>query len=439
MNVSFVPERNFLGAVAKDIRDKQRAYPLAMLAGLFLQKPEHHQIKFEARAGKGQPPPLKFWQNLKTGMVFLRKEAAQAFAVSHDLPEFFDVQDVAVEPPSGNFVCVGRCSLSGELLGPPNFHGYSEKLMELHRSRFSGMPLDEYRSRVEVVRDPAVVEQWKEQAKSVRRYREKTDSTGEFTLKRAEAEFIMSQKYAKNLFRESARCLMPGARAMELPDRELKFLLREAWTREDRFPLTLLHALRAAFKYMKLQTFKVGREVFATAVAPKPIVLEHCAENVRVILEALKANPGCQRKKLLELIAPGTDIESDAGKELLSPLRWLVEKGHVIEFFNATLSLPSEEIAQTLQLAAEKKSASAPAAETTGAESAQPELSAAPTNAADETVDESAVAAALEAAEQVAESGTSESAAAEIAAASGMSDEPVAAEAVVESTATPAE
>jgi hypothetical protein len=30
----------------------------------------------------------------------------------------------------------------------------------------------------------------------------------------------------------------------------------------------------------------------------------------------------------------------EAGR-LLSPLRWLIEKGHVIEFFNGTLSAPS--------------------------------------------------------------------------------------------------
>lgn len=342
LNISFVPEKNHLGVVASEIREKHRAYPLAMVAGLFLQKPENHQIKFEVQSGKDRPAELRLWQNQKTGMVFLKRETAQSFAVGHDLEEFFEKQEQQVEPPTGNFVCVGRCTISGELLGPPNFHGYQEKLMELHRTRFSGMPLDVYRSRIEVVRDPALVEQWKEQSRTIRRYREKTDAGGEAKLKRSEAEFRFLEKYAKDLFRQGQRFLMPGARANDLPDPELRRLVREAWTRESKFPMTLLFALRAAFKHMKLELFKVGNETFVTAVAPKPLDTEHVVENIQKMIDLLREHPGWTRKELVEHMQPGLAAESPEAVELLSPLRWLVDKGHVIEFFNGTLSLPAK-------------------------------------------------------------------------------------------------
>lgn len=363
-----MPERTHLGLIVKEIHEKRRAYPLAMVAGLFLQKPENHQIKFEVQGNRPEAANFKLWQNTKTGMVFLNRETAQSFALARDLEEFFEKQDQPIEPPAGNFVCVGRCSLSGELLGPPNYHGYQERLHELHRSRFSHMPLDVYRGKVEVVRDPAVVEQWKEQAKTIRRYRDRTEPEGPATLKRSEAEFRFMEKYAKDLFKQGNRFLMPGQRAAELPDPELRRLLRDAWTRESRFPMTLLFALRAAFKHMKLQLFKVGNETFATPIQPKPIDAAHVVENIQKIIDLLREHPGWTRKELVEHLHPGVAPDSPEAAESLTPLRWLIDKGHVIEFFNGTLSLPAAAPQRPAPKAGEAKAEETPAAEAAPAE-----------------------------------------------------------------------
>jgi hypothetical protein len=41
------------------------------------------------------------------------------------------------------------------------------------------------------------------------------------------------------------------------------------------------------------------------------------------------------------MLCPGETQDSPVALEALAPLRWLVEKGHVIEFFNGTLSVPA--------------------------------------------------------------------------------------------------
>lgn len=341
IQVAFVPERNHLGIVVKEMHEKQRAYPLAMIASLFLQKPENHMVKIEVTGNKAGPDGLKLWQNTKTGMIFMSREVAQNFAVARDLEEFFEKQEIPCDPPAGNFQCVGRCGMSGELLGPPNYHGFQERLQELHRTRFSHIPLDDYRGKVEMVRDPAVVEQWKEQSKSIRRYRDKTDPEGPATLKRSEAEFRFLEKYAKDLFKQGQRFLVPGQRAPELPDPALRNIVREAWVRESRFPMSLMFALRPAFRHMRLHLFKVGNETFVTAVQPKPMDASHSVENIQKMLQLLREHPGWTRKDLVEHMQPGLALESAEAAELLKPLRWLIEKGHVIEFFNGTLSLPA--------------------------------------------------------------------------------------------------
>ena len=85
---------------------------------------------------------------LECQAVFVEKERALGHALKAHIGKFYEKQETQAEPPKGNFVCVARCGLSGELLGPPNYHGYSEKLSELHRTRFAHLTLDEYRSRI---------------------------------------------------------------------------------------------------------------------------------------------------------------------------------------------------------------------------------------------------------------------------------------------------
>ena len=57
------------------------------------------------------------------------------------------------DPPKGAFTCVAKCGLTGELLGPPNLHGYDARIREMLRTRFPDMDEAHYRSRIEMVRD----------------------------------------------------------------------------------------------------------------------------------------------------------------------------------------------------------------------------------------------------------------------------------------------
>jgi hypothetical protein len=51
--------------------------------------------------------------------------------------------------------------MSGVLLGPPNHHEYTSKVIALHGSRFKNMPFEVFKSRIKMVRDEALIEQWK--------------------------------------------------------------------------------------------------------------------------------------------------------------------------------------------------------------------------------------------------------------------------------------
>ena len=81
--------------------------------------------------------------------------------------QFYSEQTVQRDPLKGNFANVARERQSGVLLGPTNHHGYQPALRALYDSRFSRrMSFEDFRRNIDVSTDPALVEQWKEEART---------------------------------------------------------------------------------------------------------------------------------------------------------------------------------------------------------------------------------------------------------------------------------
>lgn len=414
--------------MVREMQDDQKAYPIIELASLFLQKPDHYLVKLQTREpGKGETA-VRFFQYLPTQAVATSRERLVQAVVARHLDEFFDVEQIEGEAPRGNFPCVTRCTLTGTLLGPPNYHGTQARIQEMVAERFSGMGLEAYRARLETVRDPELVEKWKQESRVQKRYRLKPKPSAEETppqppppadekpepeavpvaepdatspappenappveaaeetatpeappeetpVEEAPAEETQpetepdsseetaappaaseeapsltleeAKQYFVNtllpgLIRESKKAVMPATVAQTLEDPAIKFVIRDAWQRESRFPLSLSLAMRPAFKHMRLHLFKVNRkQVFVTAVPPKPLDADAAVDAIQRELQFLREHPGCTRQELVQGLCPEEPVDSPRVTEVVGNLRWLVDKGHVIEFYNGKLSLPS--------------------------------------------------------------------------------------------------
>ena len=156
-----------------------------------------------------------------------------------------------------------------------------------------------------------------------------------------EAESHFQESFYPGMVVEVKRAIIPELVTRSLEDPVLKAVIRDAWIRESKYPLTLSIALRPALRHMGFHIFKAGKGIsFVTTVVPKPIAPEKTIEPIKKVLEHIRKYPGCSRQKLLEGLVPGKEAEPEEITELISHLRWLIEKGHVIEFFNGTLSVP---------------------------------------------------------------------------------------------------
>ena len=343
VRVSFLPDRERLSLVVRDIQASRRAFPLIEIANRFLSREDLYLVKLEL------PPPAEgetrqtLFQCLECKRVFRQRANAEAHILNDHLDKFFTIEETEVEPPAGNFACVARCGLSGTLLGPPNYHGYNEKIQELWSSRFAHLSKAEYLGHIETVRDEALVAQWKDslRKKTVYRLKEVPEGQEAAAMSRAEAQDWMRTGKVNPLLRESGRCMVPGAQSKKFDDGSLRAAVSLAWQKESRFPFTLSLALRPAFRHMHLHLFKVNaRETYVTAVPPQPVDLAPAPAIVKEIVAFLEAHPGTTRPQVLDGLRPGANPESAEAAELLLHLNNLVANGGVIEFFNATLALP---------------------------------------------------------------------------------------------------
>ena len=347
LRISLVPEQRQLSSMLHQLEVARKAYPLVNLATLLCSKPEFCCAKIELERGG---TVLELYQCKACRTISLDRATMVTHVARCHLAEYFDKQDAEIEPPTGQFTCVARCSLSGTLLGPPNHHSYSEKLQELHHTQFPNLSLEEYRTKIEMRHEPELIEKWKEEARRVTTYTLKKPSNEEEAkpLSWAAAEALFQRRFAPGLVTRVQRAIVTVAQALQMEDGALQRAVREAWQREARFPRTMLFALRAVFRHKDLHLFKVGEGWdYVCAIRPSPLDLKHVVPSIREVLTHLQKQPGCKRKELVEALRPGAAENPAAAAEVLSPLGWLIEKGHILEFFDGSLSVPLKARPQT--------------------------------------------------------------------------------------------
>ncbi len=357
LEIRVLPEQKALGAVIRRIQTSHRAYPLRDLASLFLDNPTSCLLRIAPL--KDQQVPL--FQCKVCGMPALSEEEIRTHLVSRHMDDFFDVEETECEPPTGAFVCVARCGMSGELLGPPNHHSFNNKVQEMLRTRYATMSEETYRARIETVRDAEVIEEWRQQCTKKKIYRRKgaaptvaepvdaADAAAEAdaepapkapAMERDIAELVFLREILPEQIASVRHLICTAAIGMQTPSRPLYFALRNMLQRERRFPASLFFALRGAFRHRKLHLFRVNDPKgpdFVMLKAPVALDPSHAVQTLRDVLTYVNEHPGCTKAEMVTAIA-GDDEEKI--KETLVQLMWLVERGHVVEFYNDVLSGP---------------------------------------------------------------------------------------------------
>ena len=339
--IRVLPGQKDLGGIIRKIQTGGIAYPLKQIAWFFLDHPEACHVKVTPK-----DPQVKFHVCKACGFSCFSEEALDAHILSAHLGDYYTAEEMDVEPPSGQFGCVVKCGVTGELIGPPNLHGYNSKVRDMARNL--GMDENAYRARLVTVRDQESVEAWRQSATKKTFYRLKVaesaakpvesadggetgaaEQTPVPALERDQAEAEFRRNIVPQIKSISKSSDMTLAQALKSSDRPYLFAVRDAIAKERRFPASLFFALRGAFHHRKLAFFRAndprGQE-FVTAAKPAPLDVEHAIPELGAVVKFVEEHPLCS--------------VSELPQEMRGHLGWLVEKGHIVQYFNGVLALP---------------------------------------------------------------------------------------------------
>ena len=354
------PEKNGVESLARQIKHTGRSYPLFDIARLILAKPERYLVVLKTRKKEdgSVAQPLFFCQVDET--VWLSEDQALDHVLSRHFDTFYKTDKTEIDPPKGTYTFVAQCGMSDQILGPPNYHGYQDKLRALHADRFPRLPLDVFKSRVKIIHDEEVVKQWLD---------DQSWKTEYIAINLPEEARLESREAVREHFREhhlsnlisgvSDVALKASVFNKKTPPR-MQNLVRYAIDDQRRFPLKIVNMLSQEFSSHGLQFFKRKKSVTHVSVSrPHHLNLDHTpvSDSIRNIVTFVVDNQNCTRRMILDKFAPEPEkpeapeapAEGDEPKAapplspertaILSDLHWLVHQGHVVEFANGQMEI----------------------------------------------------------------------------------------------------
>jgi len=157
---TFYPEDTSFNTLVQTIRKSCRTIELFEVARTVVAKSDRFVVvlarKQASEAGaQGMATSgaqTGFVISVPDGLPFENEEAALAHVLSKHLGNFFDTAEVVIDPPKGNFQVVNRCGVTGELLGPPNYHLYNQLVQQHYAAKVDRMPFEAFKARIESVR-----------------------------------------------------------------------------------------------------------------------------------------------------------------------------------------------------------------------------------------------------------------------------------------------
>ncbi len=405
-NVTFYPDDTGFSALAKAIRASCRTYELFEIARVIIGKNDRFIAVVQHKPSEGSPDakPAPFAISVPDGIPFESEAAALGYVFEKHFGTFFETAEVEIDPPKGNFQVVNRCTVTGELLGPPNYHRYNQIVQQHHAANIK-LPFEVYRGKIESVREPEVIAQWLEKMKKTTRYTWKVAPPAAVVAPAAEApaadavegEVAVAPEAApaapeaapapsfdsleearsyllanakEKLVRTVESVRFSGKNLETLPPGELRRTIEGALERQRRFPLDTANALRGRLRREGFTIFKKGSKGISYVCAVKRkfrVPGQTFSDSIGALISFIEKNPMIKASDLADKflgfsapakpvapvegaapadapapVAPALTVEQMAKLNRLNgDLRWLVSEGYVTEFIDGRLFAPA--------------------------------------------------------------------------------------------------
>ncbi|CAA6678133.1 MULTISPECIES: hypothetical protein [unclassified Lentimonas] len=305
IKVDIYPQDEAFEALVKRLRSTVRTYQLFEIAHLILEKPERYVVVVENKAKAGEKPAPLFFA-VPGHLPFDSEEAAINHVLSNHLDLFFDVEEIEVEAPKGNFQMVNRCSVTGDLLGPPNYHRYQEFLQRHYAAKITGMSFDRFVSKVETVKEQESIDAWVESMKKGARYTVKDRQEGEAeSFESLEAVRFFLLQHRKDKIVSSGETIRFAGRDIErLPKGDIRRSVESYVEQQLHFPLDSANNIRGRLRRQKFAVYKKGSKGVSFVCAVKRKFRDSktvFTPSIQGLIEFIEKHPNTSASKLPKL------------------------------------------------------------------------------------------------------------------------------------------
>ena len=376
--VDFYPEEEPFRVLAQAIRTSCRTFELFEIARLILEKPDRF-VCLVRDPDQKEGDAARLFASVPDGLPFRSEEEALGHTFRHYIGEFFTIETVEVDPPSGAFQQIHRCGITKELIGPSNYHRFQALCREHHAAKLAHLPYAKFEQRLETTREEADIQSWLDKMKVQTRYVSKENPDWIFSSLEDARLYLVTQSkeklvrpaYSARFSGKSLALLNPSDPIRRSVDSLLEF--------QQKFPLETANHLRGRLRRMNFAVYKRGSKGISYVCAVKRRFRkpeEILADNLQELIDFLEAHPNfpakdlpraflgikLEKKKVDETAqAAAEDVAEEIGAESppkapaepeLSPaeiaairqlkndLHYLVSEGYITEYSDGRLFVP---------------------------------------------------------------------------------------------------
>lgn len=366
VKVDLYPQDEAFEVLVKRLRSTVRTYQLFEIAHLLLEKPERYVVVVENKAKSGEKPaPLHF--SVPGHLPFETEDAAVNHVLANHLDLFCDIEEIEVEAPKGNFQMVNRCSVTGELLGPPNYHRYQEFLQRHYAAKISGMSFDRFIAKVESMKEQESIDAWVESMKKGARYTLKERQDGEpESFESLEAVRLFLLQHRKDKIVGSGETIRFAGRDIErLPKGAIRRSVESYIEQQLHFPLDSANNIRGRLRRHKFAVYKKGSKGVSFVCAVKRKFRDSktvFTPSIQGLIEFIEQHPNTPASKLPKLY-----INIDTEKQ--QPAKLEMTEAEI-----AAAAAEAAAIAEASEAASTEAAAVAPAPDAAASTEATPKL-----------------------------------------------------------------
>lgn len=319
IKVDLYPQDEAFEALVKRLRATVRTYQLFEIAHLLLEKPERFVVVVSNFPNKGAVEPLFY--SVPGHLPFETEEAAVAYVLKEHLDVFFDIETIEVEPPKGSFQMVNRCGMTGELLGPPNYHRYQEFLQRHYNERIQGASYERFTAKIETVKEPEVIDAWIDSMKQGHRYTLKDRVEGEpesFESLDAVKHFLLQHRKDK-VVGSGETIRFAGRDLARMPEGDLRKSVESYVEQQKHFPLDTANNIRGRLRRHKFTVYKKGSKGVSFVCAVKRKFRDSASvftDSIQGLIEFIEKNPEIAASKLPKAYI-GIDTEKQKPDKLV--------------------------------------------------------------------------------------------------------------------------